>query len=269
MRTFQQHYLLLRAMLKGTGIADQEKLAYYLSGQKYPRVIIMMAIVFRTFPRSYDEFDVYIRVAIPYLLANSPRLISTENRDALLLLYNLSSPVGFHWISIRAKLADPVTHSSYWVKLEKTRRHEIEQLMFTVFANVPRDVYTEADRTTLRRPLKSTSHTPAQIMGVAPLLTTVELFHMGLKVHLQDPETPDSDEMPQYQHIRLEYYLGASGLELDKIPFAHATDVTHALYLISLDESAVGQTLYVRAIYVNSKGQDGKFWSKILIEKIS
>jgi len=241
----------------------EEKLKYGI--HPFRGCIVLITVpAFKTFPAKNADFNTYVNVGIPYLTANSPRLVSAANLAILRNLYDL--PVGSttNWLFIQTKVSDPLVSNTYWTDMQEERRHEIEQIMITIFHDIPESVWTLADRNTLRRPAKATTHTPAQIMGVAPDMTLALSFHLGIKLHFHNPLTPETDAMPYSNHIQVEYFIGAKGLDPSTMVFGNSTDVKRFLQLFAFTEAQSGQWVYFRCRYVNSKGEPSLIWSATL-----
>jgi hypothetical protein len=219
------------------------------------RIFVMTVLHFRTFPNAKADFATYLLAGIPYLFANSPRLISTENMALLHALYDTGTdPAQLDWVAILAKLADSTTAGPFWIHEQQTRRHQIEQLMLSIFNDIPQSTWTSLDRTTLRRPAKSTDRHPSYVMVVPPTLTIEDVMFHAIKIHLHNPETPDSDEMPENQLVLLEWFIGPSDTVVANIVPTFNKNVHRALYLITFLAGDVGQTLFVRGTYVNTVG---------------
>jgi hypothetical protein len=226
------------------------------------RIFVMTVLHFRTFPRPKEEFATYLLAATAYLflVANTPRLISGENLAALHLLYDLGTdPEVLDWVAILAKIADPKSNGPFWTNELSVRRHEIEQLLLDIFDDVPKSTWNSTDRTILRRPAKSTDRHASYLMEVAPDLTVSDVIFHGVKMHLHNPETPDSDEMPLNQFVLLEWFIGPATTPLLGIVPTFNKVVKRALYLIPFLAGDVGQTVFVRATYVNTVGGKSLF----------
>jgi hypothetical protein len=235
------------------------------------RIIVMMALHFNTFPRPKEEFATYLLTVTAYLflVANTPRLISGENLTALHVLYDTGTdPEVLDWVAILLKLADPKSSNDFWKNELKVRRHEIEQLLLDIFHDIPESTFNSTDRSTLRRPAKSTSRHASYLMEVAPDLTIAEVMFHGIKVHLHNPETPDSDAMPEYQFVLLEWFIGASDTPPLTIVPTFNKVVKKALYLITFLPGDVGKTLFVRATYTNTVGGKSLFTTNWVTETI-
>jgi hypothetical protein len=253
---FMKKFIILSMISKVTGIPLQH-------------LIILTVLHYRTFPDSLPLFNEYLVAAVARLYANTPRLISSENKALLEELYTLSTdPTKKDWVTLWALHNDPL-EGGRWAEKIKVRRHEIEQLLLNVYDDIPKSTWTDDDRTVLRRPLKSTSHTAAKIMDVGPDLSKRYFIHCGLSVHLHNPLTPETDEMPEYNHVDLEIYIGLPGLDHSTIPFAHFNDVTRAQFLVAFTEGDVNKTAYIRGRFVNSKGEKSRFYSVVIEHVIS
>ncbi len=234
-------------------------MVYKSIGVTIPQMIILTAIQFHTFPSDLEGFNTYLDAAMIYLslTASSPRLISSGNKTALHLLYDTSTdPDHLDWKKLRLKLSDVTTDSPFYRHERAIRRHEIEQLMLDIFDDIPKSTWTNTDRTTLRRPGRSTERHASYVIDVAPDLTIAEILHKAIKVHLHNPETPETDEMPENQLVNLEWFIGAADTVLASIVPTHHKNVKRALYLIHLLTADVGKTLFVRATYVNTVGDE-------------
>jgi len=230
---------------------------------------IIVLLTFRTFPDPVYEFNSFLVVVYAYILANATRLgISTENTDALTLLYVTGTTPKPSWEAIWANYIHPLLVNKIWRDKLAVCRHDIEQLLLTIYDDIPKSKLTADDRTVLRRPLKSTSHNAAQIMNVAPDLSLADTMPSGIKVRLANPLTPNTEEMPEYNHVDLEIYVGLPNLDPSTLEFTHVADVSRALHLLGFPPIQSGSTAYIRAHYVNTTGKKSTYYSKVLIQII-
>ena len=84
-----------------------------------------------------------------------------------------------------------------------------------------------------------------------------EMVHLMHTLRFINPFDAETKEMPAGQKIKLEVYVGASGLKAADIPFAKTKSVTKFLKQISFTEEDVTKTAYYRASYINTRGQEG------------
>lgn len=267
---FQREFKKNRNLLKGYFFHNKKRIASMMTKDSSYRAIILSIIHFRTFPDKLPDFNTYVVNGVAYMIANSPRLVNAADLASMDLLFNVSSPVGFDWKTIWTKTTTGETiGSEYWNGLRSVRRHEIEQLFLDIFDKIAESTWTALDRSTLRRPAKSTSRTPVDILDYAPTMTMVDKWHLGMKFHFHNPLTPETDAMPPNQHIILEYFISGKGLDPATIAFGNATEVRRFLHSLAFTEANVGSYIYVRCRYVNSKGEPSLYWSAIICELIS
>jgi len=241
---------------------------YEANQNRNSKILLLSLTFFRTFPSKIEDFTTYLHDAIPYLYLHSPQFISVSNKAALELLYDHGVLPTLDYLQIRVKTTDSTVDNDYWDQMLATRRHEIEQLLLIVFHDIIESAWTEEARTKLRRPAKATTHTAAPILEYAPMMTIVSQIHLGIKLHLHNPLTPDTDEMPVYQHVSVEYFIGDKGLDPATIVFGNARDVKHQYFMLNFIEANVGKWVYIRARYVNSKGEVSLYWTVILASPI-
>jgi hypothetical protein len=223
------------------------------------RIIILLN--FRTFPDNKADFKTYVQDGVAYLslVANSPRLISSEDLIALHVLFDTSTdPEVLDFTKILAKIADVKSRGPYWDHQLEVRSDEIEQKLLDIFHDIPESTWNDTDRSTLRRPAKSTEHHDADVMEVAPELTIRGFWHKAIKLHFHNPETPETDAMPKYQKIKLEIFIGPANTVLSSIVATKTIIVSRALYTLFFVDANVGQTLFSRATYINSVGIEGE-----------
>jgi hypothetical protein len=267
---FRKEFNKNRKLLKGRFFRNKKRIAAMMTKDSSYRAIILSILQFRTFPSKLEDFNTYVVNGVAYLIANSPRIVDAPDLAAMDLLFNVSSPVGFDWKTIWTKTTTGETvGSEYWNGLRSTRRHEIEQLFLDIFDKIAEATWTPLDRSTLRRPAKSTSHTSVGILDYAPTMTMVDKWHLGMKFHFHNSLTPDTDAMPANQHVAMEYFIGGKGLDPATITFGNSTDAKRFLKSLAFTEANVGSYLYVRCRYVNSKGEPSLYWSAIICELIN
>ncbi len=224
-------------------------------------IIATIALHDRVFPVKWEDFNAFVTEATIYLNANKVRLgILLANMTILADLIN-NETTG--WIFVYEKTTNSLTKNKPWRDKRDVLRGKIVAIMNIIFGDIMESVYTSDDRIALRHPLHVTHSTPSTKMLVSPKLSMESIIHLQQILRLQNPETPDSAEMPDKQHIVLEYFIGLPGLAADAIHFADAKTVTTFLYGVAFEESNAGKTIYYRACYESTRGERS-VWSAIL-----
>src|SRR5689334_21425415 len=103
----------------------------------------------RILPNKLSEFNDYLGVAIPYLTANSPRLISVAN------LAVFTGPAGIYsgpngWLVKYPLSIDPTAATKTVREQRDTLRTQIEAQLRIVFHDIPATTLTQTDRDKLR-----------------------------------------------------------------------------------------------------------------------
>jgi len=234
------------------------------------RILVMTALQFHTFPRVIPEFNTYLGKAMERLDANSPRLISADKLDELHLLFDTSiDPDDLDWKALWEKYSDSTAVTTPVRNSLKAKRHQIEHFLLDVFEDIPKSVWTEDDRTVFRRPLRSTNYKHAHVMEVAPDIEVTDILHLGLRLHLHNPETPESDEMPEYQHIFLEWFVGPANTDKLTIVPTNSHEVHRTPHLLVFEIGDLRKRAFIRGYYVNSKGEKSLFTSRWVEHDIS
>ncbi len=223
-------------------------------------IIVTIALHNRVFPIKWDEFNTFATEATIYLNANRVRLgISVPNMG---ILSDLIDNVTTGWVFVYEKTTNSVARNKSWRDKRDVLRGQIVEIMNIIFGDIMESVYTSDDRIALRHPLHVTHKTPSTKMLTSPKISMETIIHLQQILRLQNPETPDSAEMPLKQHIVLEYFIGLPGLAADDIHFADAKTVTTFLYGVAFLETNAGKTIYYRACYESTRGERS-VWSAI------
>lgn len=209
------------------------------------------------FPTIDADFNSYTDTTIPYLITNAKRLgISEAN---VTLIKGLQGSWDANWTMFK----DPMQHTSIVTKTKTDLRHQIEVAMRTVFGDIPQSALTATDRTVLNVKERDTHGSRVGVMNHAPTVVIDETIHLQHTLRFADPESPDSNAMPNGQMIVLQSFVGKAGLAADAIAFNNSQNVTRFLATVGFTDAQVGQTCYYRCCYESTHGEQGP-WSTTL-----
>jgi hypothetical protein len=126
---------------------------------------------------------------------------------------------------------------------------------------------TDDQRRDLGVTVRDSERTPVGIKANAPLIAFDPPVHTVQTLRFGNPDDPHTQAMPAGQKVFLERFVGDKGLDPVAINFGNAEVVTRFLHRIQYTEAEVGKTAYLRACYVNTRGEKGPF-SQVLTEVI-
>jgi len=220
------------------------------------------------FPAPLPEFNDYIDIVVPYLNTHSARLsVSGANLTGLNTLYsNADVPqndLGWSQLWILYSNVDTVTKTIR--DIVKTRRGQLETQLRLIYGDIPNSALTANDRNTLNLPLRDTTPTPIQPVDFAPVISFNEIRNGIQVLRFQNPQTPDSNAMPEGQVVEIQTFVGEAGLADNAIVFVPLRDSGKHLLKVTLLPTQKGDTAYYRARYKTPTGDVGP-WSDVASE---
>ena len=208
------------------------------------------------FPKPDAEFNDYIQRVTPYLITNKVRLlVSTGNITSL----NLAKT---DWDAVYPPSQNPDLRTTVITDKKNNSRKNYELLLRTIYGDIPQSVLTLDDRATFNLNLRDTTPTASREKEYAPVIALDKATHLIHSLRITDPQNPASRAMPAGQHVMLERFVGAAGIEPATLIFSNAQDVSTALTTINYTETEVGKTAYYHACYVSSRSVKGP-WSSV------
>jgi hypothetical protein len=168
--------------------------------------------------------------------------------------------LGWKQLWIMYSNTDTVTKSIR--DIVKTRRGQLETRLRLIYGDIPKSVLTANDRNTLNLPLRDTTPTPIQPVTFAPVISFDEIKNGVQMLRFQNPNTPDSNAMPEGQTVQLFNFIGAANIPDNDVPFAYFNETGRHLFKVELLPNQKGQTAYYRARYKTETGKVGP-WSDV------
>lgn len=141
---------------------------------------------------------------------------------------------------------------------------QLETGLRAIFDDIPKSVLTQVDRDTLNIPLPSATRTSAPKPTAIPAITVSSRAHLSVVLAIVDAAHPQSISKPEgVDSIQLEGAFVAPGIE--KVPadsdFRNIDTTGKANYTRIYTTDQLASTEYIRARYLNSKGEAGN-WSE-------
>ncbi len=210
--------------------------------------IILMAL-FKTFPDVLGDLNTYFTNATAFVNTTTHLAVSAAKLDVLNPL--MTGSVNAWDVIYPASIGDNSNHNF------RTKRNiligKIEVCLLDIFDNIPKDLWTVDDRSTLRRPEKATTHTHSTEYPNAPTIETNNIQHLGITLKFTNPATPGTQEIPAKQHMYLETFIGPAGLADADIKWSDGENLTHFLDTIHYSDAQVGLTAYHRVCYESTR----------------
>lgn len=222
------------------------------------------------FPRADAELNNYFSIAIPYLTANKARLVTTPAATAALtnvtVLY--STPVT-GWTTLypltqNAALATGTARTS-----KNLLRDQIKAALRQIYDDIPKSIFTQADRDTLNLPQPNNSRTPASIPAEQPSINITLREHLAITLTIVDEAHPQTLAKPaDADAIEIEgAFLPVTATAPAGFPqetdFRHLSTTGRSSYTRTYAQDQLRGTEYIRARYLNSRKEPGR-WSEIV-----
>lgn len=220
-----------------------------------PQKFIILIGVFHTFPSVLGELNTYFTNAAAYVNTTAHLAVSAGKLAILNPL--MTGSVNAWDVIYPASIGDNSNHNF------RTKRNiligKIEVCLLDIFDNIPKDLWTVDDRSTLRRPEKATTHTHSTVYPNAPTIETNNIQHLGITLKFTNPATPGTQEIPAKQHMYLETFIGPAGLADADIKWSDGENVTHFLDTIHYSDAQVGLTAYHHVCYESTRKERSVF----------
>ncbi|MBL0310444.1 MAG: hypothetical protein IPP77_12440 [Bacteroidetes bacterium] len=216
------------------------------------------------FPSKDAEFSVYFNIASPYLSSNEARLMIDPSKTSSL------SGIIVTWNDVFPRSVNPDTNTTTVTNQKNQTRVDAEVLLRDIYANIPRSLLNENDKTTLH--LEDADHepTPSGKPTNAPVVSVAKIIHRSHTLRFQNPDDPNSHAKPKgvqsvevYKAIRP---VPPSVLEttpslppLTENDFHHVASTGRYLVTIEHNMEDVGKLAYYLVRYKNTRGEFGPF----------
>jgi hypothetical protein len=114
-----------------------------------------------------------------------------------------------------------------------------------------------ADREALNLTVYDTERTDRPVPAYAPFVRVDSISHLGHKLRITDPNTPDSQAKPKNAiGMRVYWYIGTVA-PTDIVQYQFHGIATRFLYNISFAASDIGKTAWYIVMYEGARGQKG------------
>ena len=222
------------------------------------------------FPSKNTAVNDYFDTVAPYLNANDARLgVSAGNLSTLNDFYDNGgggvpqSELG--WTQLWVLYSNPDQVNKSIRDNVKIRREEMEDILRTIYDDIPNSALTTNDRNTLNLPLRDSEPTAIQAVDFAPVISFEKVSNGIQIVRFQNPETPDSNAMPPNQDAEVQQFVGDADLDDNDVPFVPMQDTGKHLLQVDFIPTQKGKTAYYRARYKTDTGKVGP-WSDVVSE---
>jgi len=208
------------------------------------------------FPSKDADFNDYFQHAQPYLLANATRLsVSAGNQTALGTVFS-------DWNSIYPQSQNPGIRTTSITIEKNNQRDEIEDLLRSIYGDIPESVLTAQDRETLNLHERDTTPTHINPANYAPGLSIDSILTGSHTLRISNPGNPNTQAMPEGNKVEIQYCTGADGLPPAQLVFSNSKTTGRFLLHISFQAGDKGKTAYYRARYTTRRGEGD--WSAVI-----
>jgi hypothetical protein len=222
------------------------------------------------FPQPVNDFNDYIDTVTPYINANAASLsVSGANLDALNQLVDKPgvSQSNLGWRQLWLLYTSPDTVTKSIRDIVKQRRAQLEAQLRIIYGDIPQSFLTPNSRNVLNLPQRDFNPTPIQAVNFAPVISFDKISNGIQVLRFQNPQTPDSNAMPDNQKVEIQNFIGAANLPENSIQFQPLMDSGKHLLKITQQPQQKGLTAYYRARYKTNSGKTGP-WSDVASEII-
>jgi len=222
------------------------------------------------FPGKDADFNNYVNIAIPYLTTNEARLLVTAaSQEVLTTVNTVLTNATTGWNTVYQQSQNPAVATSTTTAVKNYLRSSIETSLRIIFSDIPESVLTQADRDTLNLPLSSGTHTPSPVPVSQPLVSISNRTFLSVTLVIVDSGHPQNGGKPTgVSSIQIEGAFFAAG-STPKIPtdadFRNIATTGKTSYMRSYASDQLAGTEYIRARYLNSRGEPGNWGETITV----
>jgi hypothetical protein len=222
------------------------------------------------FPTSDADFDIFVNAVVPYLNENISRLIVTPTGQAALASATLLLTTTVTGWNAVYPLILKVSTTSNTLIIEKNKlRIQIEELLRSVYNDIPLSLVETKDRTALGIVEPSGTHTPAAKPTSIPSITIIKHSHLTIDIRIEDTKTQEPvSKVEDADSIELESAFLPNNVT-PAADFPQENDYHHILnsgkskITISYRTEQIKGTEYLRARYQNTRKEVGP-WSEVV-----
>jgi hypothetical protein len=206
-------------------------------------------------PRPDGDFDIW---QDQFMTGVTPNIVTWKIDPAN---FATLAPLQAAWKSAWLIGKDKGTRSSAQViaKDEARQHYETALRVFVKQWIRGNTLVTDDQRRNIGVTVPDSERTPVGIKHNAPLLSFDPSVHTVQTLRFGNPDDPHTQSIPAGQKILLERFVGEKNLDPSTINFGGAQIVTRFLHTVQYTEADVGKWVYVRACYVNTRGEQGPF----------
>lgn len=213
----------------------------------------------KPFPSKDTDLNSYFQTAVPYLVANTARLlISAENQTKL--------DVVFHdWNSVYPASQNTNTRTKTIVQNKEVARTNFMNALRIIYGDVPASVWTNEDRNTLNLTTPSTSRTPVP----APITKPIAQVDTNRRLEHTVSFTNEDGSHAKPVGVRgcqIWFKIGEPAIDPSELSFM-ATDTASPLTHQFNGEHA-GKNVYYWLRWENTRGETGP-WSDVVMATIT
>jgi hypothetical protein len=202
------------------------------------------------FPTRDADFNSYVIISIPYLDTNKVRLlISAGNVTAMLALK-------VTWDDIFPKSQDPNQRTTTITDNKNDARADIEDLLRSIYADIPASVLTTDDRNTLNLHERDTTPTPRPAITTSPVAKLSSGPGARIDVTCRvDNDSSRASIHPDADGVEMAYIVGttppASPAACNRIIVS-----SKAKFTVQADMAEAGKKLFAYMRWKNNTSED-------------
>jgi len=207
------------------------------------------------FPSVNSEKNTYYLAARGRIDTNASRLTVTSDNQTILgdLLDKPNC-----WTEVYAKHTSTDGNSTAVGKRLLVLEGLIEAQFKIIFNDIPTSVLNTEDYTVFRFNPGGSSHTHIVAQKIPGVLSVESTHHLGQKIRIKNPLTPESDAMPHGNKARIWTAIMPKKVEASIIEWGNnPKQITTRFHDESFKEERVGQYAAYKTCYENPTGEQG------------
>ena len=211
------------------------------------------------FPSKESDLNLYFQSAVPYLIANSTRLlVSTTNQtDAMSQLTT--------WNTVYPASQNSNTKTKSIVENKDVAKNALMVQLRSIYGDIPASALTIEDRNTLNLAERSTARTPVAVPSTKPIgqVDTSRRLEHTISFTNEDGAVAKPTGV---RGCQIWYKIGEAAIDPSQLSYM-ATD-TASPYTQKFNGENAGKNVYYWLRWENTRGETGP-WSDVVMATIT
>lgn len=210
------------------------------------------------FSGTEGNLDTYFQRAVPHVITHAVRFGVSEQTQT-----NLSSCLE-NWNTIYPLSKDKDARTITITKNKNKAKEELQDILRSVYSDIPKSVLTISDRNTLNLPERSKTRTPAAVPSTNPSAQTDAGKRLQHTIHFTDFD----GSLAKPKGVRgCQIWMKIGSVVVDLSELTYIVTCTKSPYIHHFNGADAGKPVYYWLRWENTRGQTGP-WSNAIMATV-